>query len=62
MTINQFTKIFIGVLNQLLLIQTLMKHLIHLSKHYNNNKKNYIMEDWVVIETIIKHSIKIFEC
>ena len=31
------------------------------SKHYEN-KKHDASEDWVIIETIVKHSIKILEC
>ena len=34
---------------------------IHASKYYDKIK-NYVCKDWIVLDTIIKHSIKIFEC
>ena len=33
--------------------------MIHASKYY---EKNNASEDWIVLDVIIKHSIKIFAC
>ena len=51
----------IQVLKQLPMTQTLMKTYIHASKHYDKSK-NDARGDWIFLDAIIKHSIKIFDC
>ena len=41
-------------------IKSKLKHLLNGLKKSYDNDKNFISEDWIV-ETIVEHSIKIFE-
>ena len=45
-----------------LVIQTLMKYLNSCIKAFSQKKKIYASKDWIFLDVIIKHSIKIFAC
>ena len=34
---------------------------IHTSKHYDK-RKNYADKDWIVLDVLINHKVKVFEC
>ena len=56
-------KSFIQVLNYLLFIQTLIDEgFISLHQSFMTKIENYASEYWIVLDIVIKHSIKIPAC
>ena len=56
-------KSFIQVLNYLLFIQTLIDEgFISLHQSFMTKIENYATEYWIVLDIVIKHSIKIPVC